>query len=247
MRYLTPLFLMTFLFLASCLRNDLDKPYQKAPGLFRNVKLYTFSSDDQYFLSNAQPFILPHDTSLRDTLDSLGRHLSETYFSKTYSNELSDIHFEVLGIEKLSTPSRPLLTAIVNMLDVNNKAMSYFFQGSTGGQATFCMLTGTFMQPHLDPPLLDGLIILYNGKLMPKLDHINLSGLLVPRLVEFVVNRAIHNTERKTVKSTHDSLDTELNRDFKRSEIKMERDSLFVRLTHSQDTPTPQSIDQNVK
>ena len=201
MRYLTMVFLMTSIFLISCLADDPDKPFPNGPQVIGNVKLYTFSSDDQYFLSNAQPFILPPKTSLRDALDSLGRHLSKTYFSRSYTNALTDIHFEVLRIDRLSTPSRPLLTAIVNMVDVNNDALSYFFQGSTGGQTTFCMLTATFMQPHLDPPLLDGLVILYNGKLLAKLDHINLTGLLTPRLVEYVAKRAILSMERKAANS----------------------------------------------
>lgn len=201
MRYLTLVFLMISIFLISCLINDPDKSPQDIPQVIGNVKLYTFSSDDQYFLSNAQPFILPPKLSLRDALDSLGRHLSKTYFSETYTNDLTDIHFEVLRIDRISTPSRPLLTAIINMVDVNNDALSYFFQGSTGGQTTFCMLTATFMQPHLDPPLLDGLVILYNGKLLAKLDHINLTGLLTPRLVEYVAKRAILSMERKAANS----------------------------------------------
>ena len=201
MRYLTLVFLMTSIFLISCLADDPDKPFPNGPQVIGNVNLYTFSSDDQYFLSNAQPFILPPKTSLRDALDSLGRHLSKTYFSRSYTNALTDIHFEVLRIDRLSTPSRPLLTAIVNMVDVNNDALSYFFQGSTGGQTTFCMLTATFIQPHLDPPLLDGLVILYNGKLLAKLDHINLTGLLTPRLVEYVAKRAILSMERKAANS----------------------------------------------
>jgi hypothetical protein len=203
MRYLTLVFLMTSIFLISCLANDPDKSSPNVPQVIGNAKLYIFSSDDQYFLNNAQPFILPPKTSHRDALDSLGRHLSKTYFSKTYTNDLTDIHFEVLRIDRLSTPSRPLLTAIVNMVDVNNDALRYFFQGSTGGQTTFCMLTATFMQPHLDPPLFDGLVILYNGKLLAKLDHINLTGLLIPRLVEYVAKQAIHSTERKAVNSNH--------------------------------------------
>jgi hypothetical protein len=203
MRYLAMVFLMISIFLISCLGNDPDKSPQDIPQVIGNVKLYTFSSNDQYFLSNAQPFILPPKTSLRDALNSLGRHLSKTYFSKTYTNDLTDIHFEVLRIDRISTPTRPLLTAIINMVDVNNDALGCFFQGSTGGQITFYMLTATFMQPHLDPPLLDGLVILYNGKLLAELDHINLSGLLIPRLVEYVAKRAIYKTERKTVNSNH--------------------------------------------
>jgi hypothetical protein len=197
MRYLTMAFFMISIFLISCVGNDTDKSPQNIPRVIGDVKLYTFSSDDEYFLSNAQPFILPPETTLRDALNSLGRHLSETYFSKTYTNDSTDIHFEVLGIDRISTPGRPLLTAVINMVDVNNDAMGCFFQGSTGGQVTFHMLTATFMQPHLDPPLLDGLVILYNGKLLAELDHINLSGLLIPRLDEYVAKRAIYKTQTK--------------------------------------------------
>lgn len=197
MRYLTMAFFMISIFLISCVGNDTDKSPQDIPRVIGDVKLYIFSSDDEYFLSNAQPFILPPETTLRDALNSLGRHLSETYFSKTYTNDSTDIHFEVLGIDRISTPGRPLLTAVINMVDVNNDAMGCFFQGSTGGQVTFHMLTATFMQPHLDPPLLDGLVILYNGKLLAELDHINLSGLLIPRLDEYVAKRAIYKTQTK--------------------------------------------------
>ena len=84
MRYLTMAFFMISIFLISCFGNDTDKSPQDIPRVIGDVKLYTFSSDDEYFLSNAQPFILPPETTLRDALNSLGRHLSETYFSKTF-------------------------------------------------------------------------------------------------------------------------------------------------------------------
>ena len=90
------------------------------------------------------------------------------------------------------------------MVDVNNDALDCFFQGSTGGQTTFYMLTATFMQPHLAQPLLDGLVILYNGKQMAELDHINLSGILTPRLVKYVAKKAIHSTEREAVNFNHE-------------------------------------------
>ena len=99
-----------------------------------DAKLYTFLSNDKYFLGEARPFILPPTTTLEDALASLGKHLAETYFAKTYTNELTEISFEVLRIEKISTSSGSLHVALVNMVDSNKYAMQYFFQGTTGGQ-----------------------------------------------------------------------------------------------------------------
>lgn len=160
------------------------------------LELYTFSPDRQHFLSNARPFTLPPGTSPRDALDRLGGHLAETYFQSTYTEEITDIRFDVTGIDKIGTPSRPLRIATVNMVDPGGYAMKYFFQGSGGGQTTFYILAATFMQPHLDPPLIDGLVLLYNGEMLPELDHINLQGILTPRLVRYVANRAINDGKR---------------------------------------------------
>jgi hypothetical protein len=130
-------------------------------------------------------------------VDNLGQYLVDNYFCKTYTSKLTRIHFEVLSIDVISTPSRPLRIAVVNMVDTDSEAMSSFFQGSIGGQTTFHMLAATFMQPHLSPPLLDGLVLLYNGEILPELDHINLSGILIPRSIKHVVRRAIHRGERE--------------------------------------------------
>ena len=140
---------------------------------------------------------MPPNTSISDTVDNLGQYLVENYFCKTYTNKLTRIHFEVLSIDVISPPSRLLRIAVVNMVDTDSEAMSYFFQGSTGGQTTFCMLAATFMQPHLSPPLLDGLVLLYNGEILPELDHIDLSGILIPKAIEHIVRRAIQRGERE--------------------------------------------------
>ena len=185
--------LTTFLNLG-CFNNS-DKAPPDSSEIIGEVELYTFSPDHQYLLSDAQPFVLPPNTLLRDALDSLGQNLAKNYFSKTYTDKVTDIHFEVLRIDEISAPSRPLRIAVVNMVDTNRDARRYFFQGSAGGQTTFCMLAATFMQPHLSPPLLDGLVFLYNGKILPPLDHIDLAGILTPRSVQHVAKRAIHGTK----------------------------------------------------
>ena len=202
------LILTTFIILATLLNlgcfNDSGKAPPGSSQIIGEGDLYTFSPDQQYFLTDAQPFMLPPSTLLRDALDSLGRDLAKNYFSKTYTDRATDIHFEVLRIDEITTPSRPLRIAVVNMVDKNKDAMGYFFQGSAGGQTTFCMLAATFIQPHLSPPLVDGLVLLYNGKILPELDHISLTGILIPSAVQHVAKRAIHGPKRKAVISNQD-------------------------------------------
>ena len=192
---LSALLTLTILLNVGC-SNDAGKAPSASSQMIGEVQLYTFSPDDDYMLSDAQPFILPPSTSVRDALDSLGRHLAKDYFSKTYTDKVTDIHFEVLKIDEISAQSRPLRIAVINMVDTETDAMGYFFQGSAGARTTFCMLAATFTQPHLAPPLLDGLVLLYNGKMLSELDHINIEGILTPRLVQRVAYRAIHGTKR---------------------------------------------------
>jgi len=161
----------------------------------RDLKLYTFTTHHKHILGFAQPFILAPNTSISDTLDKLGRHLADNYFLKTYTQKLTHIHFKILSVDEIFTPSRKVRIAVVNLVDSDRDAMNSFFQGSIGGMTTFYMLVATFMQPHLNPPLLDGLIILYNGKILSGLDHINLEGILTPRMVQHVVKRAIKRTQ----------------------------------------------------
>jgi len=160
------------------------------------VELYTFSPDQQYLLSNPQPFRLSPDTSLKDALDSLGQHLAKTYFQKTYTDKVTKIRFEIVGVNKVAISSRSLRIATVNMVDPDRDAMRYFFQGSAGARTTFYMIGATFMQHHLSPPLLDGLVFLYNGEMLPELDHINVEGILTPRLVRRITKRAIYGIKK---------------------------------------------------
>jgi len=164
-----------------------------------NIDLYTFSSDDRYLLSSAQPFPLSADTSLEDALTSLGNYLSESYFAIENTDSGSKILFEVVEIYEIPKVPNNLRVAVINMIDRGRHGMNYFFQGSTGGQTTFCILGATFMQPQLATPLLDGLIILYNEEALPELDHINLSGILTPRLFKYVANRAIFSTRIEAI------------------------------------------------
>jgi len=173
-----------------------EKVTQEPSQILGEVELYTFSPDQQSLLNNAQPFLLSPHTSLKDALNSLGQRLAETYFQKTYTGKATKIRFEVVGVNEIVISSRPLRIATVNMVDPDRDAMRYFFQGSAGARTTFYMIGATFMQPHLNPPLLDGLVFLYNGEMLPELDHINVEGILIPRLVQRVAKRAIQGIKR---------------------------------------------------
>jgi hypothetical protein len=183
--------------------NNSDKAPEASSQAIGEVELYTFSASRHDFLGDPQPLILPPSTSLRDTLVTLGQKLATSYFATTYTGTATDIHFEVVRVEEIATPSRALRIAVVNMVDQKEEAVRYFFQGSAGAQTSFYMITATFLQPQVNPPFLDGLVLLYNGDMLPELDHINLTGILTPRLARQVAERAIHRAKRKAV-VTHD-------------------------------------------
>ena len=179
-----------------------DKPDKAPKASLRpigEVELYTFSTHQQDFLGAAQPLVVPPSTTVGDALDLLGRELATTYFAKTYTGKQTGIRFEVVRVDEITTPSRALRIAVINMVDKEEDAVRFFFQGSAGGQTTFYMMTATFIQPHLSPPLLDGLVLLYNGKILPELDHINLTGILTPRSAQHVTERAIQRAKGKLV------------------------------------------------
>ena len=173
---------------------DSETPAPGSSPPIGNVALLVFSADNSNLLGAAAPFPLPPDTPLATALDALGRHLEKGFFSRSYANQPSDIHFHVVRIDQVPISNRPLRIATINMVDKEKVAIESFFQGSRGAQTTFCMLTATFLQPHLDPPLLDGLVLLYNGDTVKGLDHIDLTGILTPRLVQPVVYHALHAT-----------------------------------------------------
>jgi hypothetical protein len=54
------------------------------------------------------------------------------------------------------------------------------------------MLTATFLQPHENPPLADGLILLYNGEDFPTFDHINFRGIVTPEAIRPVVEKVLY-------------------------------------------------------
>jgi len=132
-RLILTLFILLPTFLNIGCFNNSDKAPSASSQIIGAVELYTFTPDHQNLLSEANLFILPPNTLVRDALDRLGRYLAKNYFSKTYKGKVTDIHFEVVRIDEVATPSRPLRIGVINMVDANRDARMYFFQGSAGG------------------------------------------------------------------------------------------------------------------
>lgn len=167
----------------SCQTDNSPVAYENPnTSILGNLDLYTFSADTIFPISNPVPLELNSETKIVDVLDTLGKYLSSTYFYKVsiYTTIITNIRFEVLKVEEIQTPLRPFRIATINLIDPEELCMGYFFQGSHGGYVTAAMMAANFTQPHLNTPLLDGLIILYNGEILNQMDHINLHRIITP-------------------------------------------------------------------
>jgi hypothetical protein len=154
------------------------------------VDAYFFEPDAQHYLSAPHPFPLDPAMTVEDALAALAGHLSRTYFNRTPGGD-PPIHFEIVKVYRLALPQRVVRVAVINMIDPQLEALQVFFQGSAGGQTTYYMLTATLFQPQLTPPLVDGLILLYNGDAFPEIDHVNLRGIVTPQAARAVVSKAL--------------------------------------------------------
>ena len=101
-----------------------------------------------------------------------------------YISNINSVSTKYQHLEVLKTDNKNYTIAIVNIIDPQKVCMSYFFQGSSGGQETYNILGTNLQQPTFEQSLVDGVIILYNGSPLESLDHINLNGILVPRFFE---------------------------------------------------------------
>jgi len=153
------------------------------------INAYVFKPDAQTYITAPRAFALAPEMSPTDALTALGRHLSQQYFSDDAGEPT--LRFEVLGVHHVPAPYRAYRLAVINMVDPDVRVLQDFFQGSAGGQTTYYMLTATFLQPHLDPPLVDGLILLYNGGEFPQTDHANFRGIVATESIKPVVMKIL--------------------------------------------------------
>ncbi len=155
------------------------------------VELLTFIPDDNHYLAAGHR--LPAEPTLRtgEAIQQLADQLNRTYFNDGRATPTADIRIEVLAIDTIGLPHRLLRVVAVNLHDPQQTAWRSFFQGSAGGQTTYYLLAATLMQPHLDPPLADGLVVLYNGEAFPELDHIRFRGIVSAESIRPVVLQAL--------------------------------------------------------
>lgn len=173
-------------------------PVQPAAVPLGQRQLLLFQPDAQYYLSDPQPFPAAPETPLPEVLQALARQLSETYFASGNGEAPSGIQVVLQAIHTLPLPqNRRLTLVVVDLQDPRGAALQGFFQGSSGGQTTFHMLAATLLQPQLEPPLADGLFVLYNGGPFPALDHIDLRGIVIPAAVHASVGNAIYRRQRR--------------------------------------------------
>ncbi|MCH8033504.1 MAG: hypothetical protein IH950_07095 [Bacteroidetes bacterium] len=126
-------------------------------------------------------------------LDSLASFLTVNYFvpkNKYYQNK-AKISINIDSIMAFNSTDRQYRIAVVNIQDFDKICMTLYFQGSSGGQNTYIMLVSNLMQPQLKDPLLDGIIFLYNNSELKGMDHINLSGIISERGIDFGIREAL--------------------------------------------------------
>ena len=163
------------------------------------VETYVFEPDPQDYLTAPHPFPLSPHLSPQEALTALGTHLSQSYFTRDPGRGSASIRFEILDVHHFPAHHRMYRLAVINMIDPGQEALQGFFQGSAGGQTTFYMVAATFLQPHLDPPLADGLILLYNGEAFPEFDHVNFRGIVTTERIRPVVERVLHRHRLSSV------------------------------------------------
>jgi hypothetical protein len=192
-RFLLMIFLLGCLTALLVLSGDSMKSGigQKQSGSAYGGDLYVFAAGTEHALEVARKIDRPSALSVEEALNLLARHLEETYFFQTPEGENTRIRFSVENLHSIGGVPRRHCIAVINMMDEEDTALRHFFQGSFGGQTTFFMITATFLQAQNDPPLLDGLVLLYNGKTFPHMDHIDFSGIVTPKSVRRLVRRVI--------------------------------------------------------
>jgi len=146
---------------------------------------YYYENINNELIMSAYPLILGDGLTIENVLDSITSVLTRHFQSVSNISSINKLSFEFKHMESLKTEYKTYEIAVINIIDPLEICMKYFFQGSSGGQTTFNTLGTNLLQPNIENhPLVDGVIILYNGIPMQALDHINLSGVMVPRFFE---------------------------------------------------------------
>ena len=190
-RFLILILLAASLWLGACPGAD-PTPPAPAETPLGPIELLTFKPDEDHYLLADHRYPLDPTVSPAIAFQQLADQLNRSYFNDGHDPP-SDMRIEILGLYSIDLPHRSLRVVAVNLRDARQAAWTSFFQGSTGGQTTYYLLAATLMQPQLSPPLADGLVVLYNGKAFPELDHIRFRGIVSAESIRPVVIRAIQH------------------------------------------------------
>lgn len=112
---------------------------------------------------------IPHGLELKDKIVLLASALSRFKFSNA--------PVEFMAIENLNGKK----IARINLEEASDDRGSwqnYYFQGSTGGQATTLTLSKSFLQPDYKGDWIDGVEFYYKGEPMGEWDHVSLQGVI---------------------------------------------------------------------
>lgn len=141
-----------------------------------------FSVHPEWILADPKPLDIDPETPLSAALEALGSHLSATYFNRDGGGdgEQGIVRFGIRALTKVPAGDGSLRVATIDLIDPRQTALNDYFQGSTGAQSTYFLLAATFLQPQRTAPLVDGLVLLYNGSPFPVMDHVQLRGMIVP-------------------------------------------------------------------
>ncbi len=140
-----------------------------APDTLGTRTLYAYRPDStaSHLIAEPLPEGLPPSLTIEAALDSLGRRLADGYFDGASSG----VAFETVEVMMLPTPPEAMRLAIVNIVDPDSVVARRFSLGTSGGLLAKLMIKATLMQPPLrvgeQPPLLNGLVLLYNGRRFP--------------------------------------------------------------------------------
>ncbi|MFZ7128637.1 MAG: hypothetical protein ACOWWM_20990 [Desulfobacterales bacterium] len=170
-----------------------ESPGPENPSI-GHVPVMTFSTHPDHLIDAPKQFQLPPETTLSEALEALGRQLRDSYFADASRPESNALRFEVRALVSMPAGSEPARVAVIDIVDPAGDTLAPYLQGSLGGQSTFHILAATFLQPQRVPPLLDGLLLLHNGKRFPVMDHVQLSEIVVPERVGRAVRLAMERS-----------------------------------------------------
>jgi hypothetical protein len=141
-----------------------------------------FSVHPEWILTEPKAFDIDPETPLTGALEALGSHLSATYFKRDgeEAGDQGGVRFAISALTTVPAGNRWLQVATIDLIDPRQTALRDFFQGSTGAQGTYFLLAATFLQPQRTVPLIDGMVLTYNGEPFPVMDHVQLRDIIVP-------------------------------------------------------------------